>query len=92
MHEIKSRFENHYPSLTAKYAQDWNNGLRAYCEANMLNYILETTFSSGPTMNKTIDELQQKGYRVEIKLLAVHPRLSLPFPSKSINDWQANCL
>jgi len=76
-HEIKSRFENHYPSLTAKYAQDWNNGLRAYCEANRLNYILETTFSSGPAMNKTIDELQQKGYRVEIKLLAVHPRLSL---------------
>src|ERR1700712_3781558 len=28
-------------------------------------------------MNKTIAELQQKGYRVEIKLLAIHPRLSL---------------
>lgn len=28
-------------------------------------------------MNKTIAELQQKSYRVEIKLLAVHPRLSL---------------
>lgn len=76
-HEIKSRFESYYPSLTAKYAQDWNNGLRAYCEDNRLNYILETTFSSGPEMNKTIDELQQKGYRVEIKLLAIHPRLSL---------------
>lgn len=76
-HEIKSRFESYYPSLTAKYAQDWNNGLRAHCEANRLNYILETTFSSGPGMNKTIDELQKKGYRVEIKLLAIHPRLSL---------------
>ena len=76
-HEIKSRFESHYPALTAKYAQDWNNGLRAHCEANRLNYILETTFSSGPGMNKTIDELRQKGYRVEIKLLAVPPSLSL---------------
>ncbi|HEY8781958.1 MAG TPA: zeta toxin family protein [Mucilaginibacter sp.] len=75
--EIKNRYEAYYPEITAKYAQDWNNGLRAYCEATRMNYILETTFSSGTTMNKTIDELQQKGYRVEIKLLAVHPRISL---------------
>lgn len=75
--EIKNRYETYYPEITVKYAHDWNNGLRGYCEANRLNYILETTFSSGPAMNKTIAELQQKGYRVEIKLLAVHPRLSL---------------
>lgn len=75
--EIKQRFENYYPQITAPYAQEWNKGLREYCEANRLNYILETTFSSGPKMNETISELQQKGYRVEIKLLAVHPKLSL---------------
>ena len=75
--EIKQRFENYYPQVTAPFAQEWNNGLREYCEANRLNYILETTFSSGPKMNETISELQQKGYRVEIKLLAVHPKLSL---------------
>lgn len=75
--EIKNRYETCYPEITVKYAHDWNNSLRGYCEANRLNYILETTFSSGPAMNKTIAELQQKGYRVEIKLLAVHPRLSL---------------
>ncbi|WP_426667070.1 zeta toxin family protein [Mucilaginibacter sp. McL0603] len=75
--EIKHRFETYYPELTAKYAQDWNNGLKVYCEANRLNYILETTFSSGLVMNKTIADLQQKGYRVEIKLIAVHPKISL---------------
>ncbi|WP_259069933.1 zeta toxin family protein [Mucilaginibacter sp. X4EP1] len=75
--EIKQRFENYYPQITAPYAQEWNKGLREYCEANRLNYILETTFSSGPKMNETISELRQKGYRVEIKLLAVHPKLSL---------------
>ena len=75
--EIKQRFEDYYPQITAPFAQEWNKGLREYCEANRLNYILETTFSSGPKMNETIAELQQKGYRVEIKLLAVHPKLSL---------------
>jgi predicted ABC-type ATPase len=75
--EIKNNYEAYYPEITAKYAQDWNNGLRRYCEANRLNYILETTFSSGPVMNQTIAELQEKGYRVGIKLLAVHPLLSL---------------
>jgi len=59
--EIKNRYEAYYPEITAKYAQDWNNGLRAYCEATRMNYILETTFSSGTTMNKTIDELTAKG-------------------------------
>lgn len=75
--EIKQRFEAYYPQITAPAAQEWNKGLRDYCEANRLNYILETTFSSGQKMNETIAELQQKGYRVEIKLLAVHPKLSL---------------
>lgn len=75
--EIKPRFEEYYPQITAPFAQEWNKGLREYCEANRLNYILETTFSSGQKMNETIAGLQQKGYRVEIKLLAVHPKLSL---------------
>jgi predicted ABC-type ATPase len=75
--EIKQRFEEYYPQITAPVAQEWNKGLREYCEANRLNYILETTFSSGQKMNETIAGLQKKGYRVEIKLLAVHPKLSL---------------
>ncbi|SDE44381.1 Zeta toxin [Mucilaginibacter pineti] len=75
--EIRFSYENYFPEVTSKYAQDWNNGLRDYCEANRLNYILETTFSSGAGMNKTIYALQQKGYQVVIKLLAVHPKLSL---------------
>lgn len=75
--KIKAAHESYYPEVTAAYAQRWNNGLRAYCEANRLSYILETTFSSGSGMNKTISDLRDKGYRVEIKLLAVHPKLSL---------------
>ncbi|MBB5441086.1 hypothetical protein HDC92_004791 [Pedobacter sp. AK017] len=75
--KIKAKHESYYPELTSEYAQAWNNGLRAYCEANRMNFILETTFSSGNLMNKTISELQDKGYRVEIKLMAVHPKLSL---------------
>ena len=75
--KIKAKHESYYPEITAEYAQGWNNGLRAYCEANRMNFILETTFSSGNLMNKTISELQDKGYRVKIKLMAVHPKLSL---------------
>jgi len=88
--EIKNKYEAYYPELTAKYAQDWNNGLRSYCEANRLNYILETTFSSGPVMNQTIAELQEKAYRVEIKLLAVHPRLSLLGTHIRFEEMKAN--
>lgn len=51
--------------------------MRSYCEDNRLSYILETTFSSGSGMNQTISDLRDKGYRVDIKLLAVHPKLSL---------------
>lgn len=75
--KIKAAHESYYPEITAEYAQKWNNGLRTYCEDNRLSYILETTFSSGSLMNKTISDLLDKGYRVEIKLLAVHPKLSL---------------
>lgn len=75
--KIKAKHESYYPEITAEYAQAWNKGLREYCEANRMNYILETTFSSGSQMNKTIAELQEKGYRVDLKVLAVHPKLSL---------------
>ncbi|TSJ39698.1 hypothetical protein FO440_18340 [Mucilaginibacter corticis] len=75
--EIKRNFEEFYPEITAQYAQEWNEGLRSYCEANRLNYILETTFSSGHKMNQTITDLREKDYRVEIKILAIHPKFSL---------------
>ncbi|MEO8948540.1 MAG: zeta toxin family protein, partial [Mucilaginibacter sp.] len=74
---IRANLEDQLPELTAPAAQRWNNAIRAYCEANRFNYILETTFSSGAMMNDTIKDLKTKGYRVGIKLLALHPKLSL---------------
>lgn len=76
-HEIKLNFPEHYPDLTADYAQKWNDRLCEYCRENRLNYILETTFPSGNRLSNTIVELKENGYRVDIMLLAVHPRLSL---------------
>jgi predicted ABC-type ATPase len=73
---ILSKYEAFYPEITSDYANARNIGFKDYCERNRLKYILETTFSSGERMNNTISELKQKGYRVEIKLLAVHPKLS----------------
>lgn len=74
---IRAKHPLHYPEITARFAQDWNKQLRDYCESRRLNYILETTFSSGELMNQTIVQLKDLGYRVELKLLAVHPKLSL---------------
>lgn len=74
---IRAKHPSYYPELTAGYAQAWNKGLRDYCEAHKLSYILETTFSSGELMNQTIGQLKELGYRIELKLLAVHPKLSL---------------
>jgi len=38
---------------------------------------METTFSSGSLMNDTVRDLKNKDYQVQIKLLALHPKLSL---------------
>lgn len=75
--EIKSKYPEHYPELTAVYAQRWNDLLASYCREKKLNYILETTFSSGERLNSTIAQLKQHDYQVDIMLLAVSPRLSL---------------
>ena len=66
----------YYPEITAPYAIRWNNMLRAYCEKNRLNYILETTFSSGQAMNVTLHDIQKIGYEVTIMILAVHSDIS----------------
>lgn len=76
-HEIKKKYPELYPELTAPYAQKWNDLLSQYCRHNRLNYILETTFSSGERLNRTIQELKESDFTVDIMLLAVHPRLSL---------------
>lgn len=73
---IVKDYEDIYPELTAGYAQIWNNRLREYCESNKLNYILETTFSSGEKMNETIAQIKAKGYQVSVMILAVNQHLS----------------
>lgn len=50
--------------------------MKAYCEEHRLNYILETTFSSGDWMNNTISDLKSKGFAVYVMVLAVNKRLS----------------
>jgi predicted ABC-type ATPase len=74
--EIKRYYEDEYPIITANCAQRWNDMLCLYCQEHKLNYILETTFSSGDRLNQTISEIKKAGYQVDIKLLAVDPHLS----------------
>lgn len=74
--EIKRDHEEYYPELTVKYAQAWNNGLRAFCEDNRFNYVMETTFSSGELMNETLTTIKKKNYQVAIMLLAVNRKWS----------------
>jgi len=75
--KIKSNHEAYYPELTGDYAWKWREGLMAYCVENRLNFIMEVTFANGADINSMIKGLREKDYRVELKLLAVHPRLSL---------------
>lgn len=75
--EIKTKHEADYPELTAYYSQRWNDELCRYCRAHKLNYIMETTFSSGERLNQTIVNIKKEGYKVEIMLMAVHPLISL---------------
>lgn len=75
--EIKEKHEEYYSTITVEYAHRWNAGLRLYCEKNKLNYILETTFSSGELMNDTLMEMKAKGYQTVVMLLAVNRRWSI---------------
>jgi predicted ABC-type ATPase len=74
--EIKRKYEKHYPDITVKYSQPWNAILQSYCEERKLNYILETTFSSGNQMNETITRIKNIGYRVLVMVLSVAKKLS----------------
>lgn len=73
---IKRNHEGHYPDLTTDCAQAWKNDLIAYCQENRLNFIVKTTFASGADINRIIQAIKDKDYRVELKLMAVHPRIS----------------
>jgi len=75
--KIRSDYEAYYPVLTGDYAWKWREGLMAYCVANRLNFILEVTFANGADINKMMQILKENEYRVDLKLLAVHPKLSL---------------
>lgn len=75
--EIATLHTAEYPEVTAEYAHKWNDELCRHCRKRKLNYILETTFSSGERLNATIREIKKDGYQVDIMLLAVNSRLSL---------------
>jgi len=75
--KIKNDYEAYYPVLTGDYAWKWREGLMAYCVANRLNFIMEVTFANGADINKMMQMLKENEYRVDLKLLAVHPKLSL---------------
>jgi predicted ABC-type ATPase len=75
--KIKSDHEAYYPELTGDYAWRWREGLMDHCVKNRLNFIVEVTFANGADINNIIKRLRENQYQVELKLLAVHPRLSL---------------
>lgn len=79
-----------YPDVTAPYAMYWNKMLRDHCEAHKLNYVLETTFSSGKRMNDTISEMKSKNYEVSILLLAVHSDVSYLYTVSRYEDMHAS--
>lgn len=74
---IKRKHEAYYPDITGDYAWKWRVGLMDYCVENRLNFIVEVTFADGPYINNMISGLRGKDYQVDLKLLAVHPLLSL---------------
>jgi predicted ABC-type ATPase len=76
-HEIKRDHPSFYPDVTAALAQRWNDSLVKHCVVEKLNFILETTFSSGRRLNQTIYSFKEAGYQVDVMLLAVSPKLSL---------------
>jgi len=80
-HPVSRRLKRIYPqfyaAITTEYAQKWNDLLCVYCEDNRLNYILEPTFSSDCYLDEKIREMKDRGYIVDIMLLAVNPRFSL---------------
>ena len=58
--EIARNYPEYYTDLTNEYAHKWNLALRNYCLKNKINFILETTFSDGNSINIILDKYRRK--------------------------------
>ncbi|MFC6100773.1 zeta toxin family protein [Olivibacter domesticus] len=74
--EIQQYHPQEYGAITNDIAHHWNKELCKYCRRENLNYIIETTFKGGQGLNDTIQATKDAGFQVDIKLLAVNPKLS----------------
>lgn len=88
--EIKEKHEEYYPDITVEYSHAWNNLLVENCIERKLNFILETTFSSGNNMNDTIRRFRSNGFKVLIMLIAVSSRLSYLGTRLRFENMKAN--
>jgi len=61
-----------WSGLTHPDASRWADGLREAAVAGRKNFIFDTTLSDGTWTAGLIRELQQKGYDVEVRVVAAH--------------------
>lgn len=69
--EIKKNHPEYFNEFTSSVAHQWNLALRRNCIENNYNFILETTFSEGTSINSIIENLKKNKFQVEIYLLSV---------------------
>ena len=75
--EISRDYPEYFTELTNEYAHKWNLALRNYCLENKLNFILETTFADGHSINLILEKLKSFNFKTELYLLSVPKEISL---------------
>ncbi len=75
--EIARNYPEYYTDLTNEYAHKWNLALRNYCLKNKINFILETTFSDGNSINIILDKIKKNHFQTELYILSVAKEISL---------------
>lgn len=75
--DIKKNHELMLGEITNDNVRKWCDDLRKYCQQNKLNYIQEISLRDGHLINNMLKDVKDCGYRGEVQLLAVDPKLSI---------------
>jgi len=72
VNEFRASNPYSWPGLTHNDASAWADELRQAATAGRKNFIFDTTLSHGTWTADLINDLQKKGYNVEVRVVAAH--------------------
>ena len=69
--ELQKSDPKNAASLVQKDASQWGKELRAHCIENNLNVVVDGTLGNPKNADKLINQLKEKGYQIEVHVMAL---------------------